>query len=155
MLARAIGQHLTGTERACMDIQPSMTMSRATRRAFGIGLLRAAFSTLVVLVAYFVLPLDGLSDVSVFVLLPVALVAFAGGIAFEVRGILAAERPAVRAIEALARVVPIFLVLFASTYYVMATAEPSWYSEHLSRLDALYFAVTIFATVGFGDITAV
>ena len=80
---------------------------------------------------------------------------FAVGIALEVRGILGAGHPAMRAVEALARDVPIFPVLFASTYCVMATAEPRWFSEHLSRLDALYFAGTVFTTVGFGDITAI
>ena len=36
----------------------------------------------------------------------------------------------------------------------MATISASNFSEHLSRTDALYFTVTVFSTVGFGDITA-
>ena len=32
---------------------------------------------------------------------------------------------------------------------------PNSYTEPLTRLDALYFSVTMFATVGFGDITPV
>jgi len=107
----------------------------------------------VVVVAYFFLPLDRLSGDSILVVLPLALCGFAVAIGFEVRAILRAEFPAVRAIEALAREVPLFLAFFASIYYVMSTMEPSWFSENLSRLDALYFAVTIFTTVGFGDIT--
>ena len=37
----------------------------------------------------------------------------------------------------------------------MARADPSNFNVHaLTRTDSLYFTVTVFATVGFGDITA-
>jgi voltage-gated potassium channel len=38
---------------------------------------------------------------------------------------------------------------------VMDDTAPDTFNQHLSRLDALYFTVTVFATVGFGDIVAV
>ena len=60
-----------------------------------------------------------------------------------------------RAIEALAATVPLFLLLFAAAYFVMARTSPASFSDPLTRTDALYFTVTIFSTVGFGDITAV
>jgi hypothetical protein len=41
-------------------------------------------------------------------------------------------------------------VLFAGTYVAMATTPPATSAS----TDALYFAVTVFSTVGFGDITA-
>jgi hypothetical protein len=37
----------------------------------------------------------------------------------------------------------------------MGRSDPQQFSEPLTRLDAAYFTVTVFATVGFGDITAV
>jgi hypothetical protein len=37
----------------------------------------------------------------------------------------------------------------------MDTAAPQSFSEPLGRLDSLYFTVTVFATVGFGDIVPV
>jgi voltage-gated potassium channel len=126
-----------------------------TRRVLVRGLIRAGVATIGVLLAYFLLPLDTISEVSLWVLLPVALVGFAFVIAVEVRGILQADYPAIRAIEALARDVPLFLALFAAIYYTMGHAHPSWFNEPLSRLDALYFSMTIFATVGFGDIAGV
>jgi Ion channel len=46
----------------------------------------------------------------------------------------------------------LFLLLFASTYVVRARFPPPT-SEPLTRTGALYFTVTVFATVGFGDIT--
>jgi voltage-gated potassium channel len=49
----------------------------------------------------------------------------------------------------------LFVLLFASAYVVMAGASPANFSTHpLTRTDALYFTVTVFSTVGFGDITA-
>lgn len=62
---------------------------------------------------------------------------------------------AVRAGEALATTVPLFLLLFASVYFAMARASPANFSTHsLTRTDSLYFTVTTLSTVGFGDITA-
>jgi voltage-gated potassium channel len=37
----------------------------------------------------------------------------------------------------------------------MAKTSPASFSDHLTRTDALYFTVTIFSTMGFGDIMAV
>ena len=50
--------------------------------------------------------------------------------------------------------VPLFILLFATAYYLMGRAEPKDFTEALTRTDALYFAVTVFSTVGFGDISA-
>ncbi len=59
------------------------------------------------------------------------------------------------AAEALATTVPLFLLLFASAYFVMARASPANFSTHpLTRTDSLYFTITTFSTVGYGDITA-
>ena len=59
-----------------------------------------------------------------------------------------------RAIEVLFTVLPLFLLVFASVYFAMARATPSSFSEPLTRTDSLYSTVTVFSTVGFGDITA-
>ncbi|WP_232212844.1 ion channel [Saccharomonospora saliphila] len=50
---------------------------------------------------------------------------------------------------------PLLLVVFASTYTLLSGADPAAFTEVISRTDALYFTVTVFATVGFGDIAAV
>jgi hypothetical protein len=49
---------------------------------------------------------------------------------------------------------PSFLLLFASTYVVMAAISASNFSAPMTHTNGLYFTVTVFATVGFGDITA-
>jgi hypothetical protein len=75
-------------------------------------------------------------------------------ITFQVRSIIASPYPGLRALEALATSVPLFLLLFASTYVVLATIGASNFSQPMTRTNGLYFTVTVFATVGFGDITA-
>ena len=50
---------------------------------------------------------------------------------------------------------PLFLLLFASTYFLMSQADAGNFNVGgLTRGDTLYFTVTIFTTVGFGDILA-
>ena len=66
-----------------------------------------------------------------------------------------AVHPAAKAVEALCLTGPLFLLLFASTYFLMSQATPptsTWLD--LTRGDSLYFPVTVFTTVGFGDILA-
>jgi voltage-gated potassium channel len=118
------------------------------------ALLRAAGSTIALLVIYYLLPLDHSARWLAITMLVIGLVALIGLVAFQVRSIIASPYPGLRALEALATSVPLFLLLFASTYVVMATLSASSFSQPMTRTNALYFTVTVFATVGFGDITA-
>jgi voltage-gated potassium channel len=43
--------------------------------------------------------------------------------------------------------------VFASAYLLLADNQAGAFSEPLDKTDALYFTVTVFSTVGFGDIT--
>ena len=125
------------------------------RRLIVIGLLRASATTVVLVAAYYLLPLDHLAGVALGVTLAAGLLVLTAMSAYQVRAIIKARYPAIRAIEALAATAPLFLLLFAATYYVMAQADLGNFNVHsLTRTDALYFTVTVFATVGFGDITA-
>jgi Ion channel len=117
-------------------------------------LLRALLSTAALVVIYYLLPLDKTSIAQALVILAIGLAALVGLVAYQVRSIMKATYPALRAVGALATSVPLFLLLFAGTYFVMDGISASNFSESMSRTDALYFTVTVFATVGFGDITA-
>jgi len=75
--------------------------------------------------------------------------------ALHLRAVIRSSHPRLRTIEALATILPPFLVLFATAYYRMAGASAANFNQSLTRTDAIYFTVTVFATVGFGDITAV
>ena len=116
--------------------------------------LRATGSSAALVVIYYVLPLDRSSTAVAVTLLTIGLVALMGLVAYQVRSIIRSSFPLLRGVEALATSIPFFLLLFASTYVVLATISASNFSQPLSRTDAIYFTVTTFATVGFGDITA-
>lgn len=127
---------------------------RAPSRSWLIALaaLRAVLTASAVVALYYLLPLDHggalVAELAAGVLVFVAL------FAFQVRAIVRSEHPGVRGLAVLFVSLPLFIVLFASAYYMMSRADSSNFTSSLSRTDALYFTVTIFATVGFGDITA-
>ena len=125
------------------------------RRLVAIGLLRASATTIILIATYYLLPLDRLAGASLAVSLAIGLIALTGIAAYQVRAIIRHPHSAVRAIEALAITVPLFLLLFAATYFLMAQANMNNFNVHsLTRTDSLYFTITVFATVGFGDISA-
>jgi voltage-gated potassium channel len=124
------------------------------RRAVVGTVLRSGISILVLLVLYYAAPLDRPLTLGTGLLFGSALVLFGAAVALEVRGILRSTRPRLRAIRALAVGVPLLLVVFASAYCTVAAQQPGAFTEPLNRTDALYFTVTVFSTVGFGDIAA-
>lgn len=63
--------------------------------------------------------------------------------------------PYIQAIEALILVAAMFLAVFAAFYVMISTADPKAFTEDLDHFSAYYFALTVLATVGFGDITPV
>ena len=71
----------------------------------------------------------------------------------QARRITHSAYPLLAGAEALIIVLVIFLIGFAFVYLVMSTSAPDTFSEPLNRTGALYFAITVLSTVGFGDIT--
>jgi voltage-gated potassium channel len=134
--------------------EPSGEARRGFRRV-SVTLLRALGSTAALVAIYYLLPLDRSSIGVVIGILALGLLALVGLVAYQVRAIMRAAYPALRAVGALATSVPLFLLLFAGTYFVMGTISAGTFSQPMTRTDALYFTVTVFSTVGFGDITAV
>jgi hypothetical protein len=131
-------------------------MSRRQRwRLIIRGLLRSLGICALLVVLYFRAPLDRLDRVPVWASLTVAMVALAATTIHQVRAVFKARYPGIRAAEALATTVPLFLLLFAASYFVTAANSGlSFNVRTLTRGDALYFTVTVFCTVGFGDIVA-
>lgn len=123
-------------------------------RSVALTLLRALASTVALVAIYFLLPLDRTSPAVAIAILGVGLLGLVVLVAFQVRSITNATYPVLRAVGALATSAPLFLLLFAGTYFVTGGISASNFSEPMTRTDALYFTVTIFATVGFGDIVA-
>jgi voltage-gated potassium channel len=127
----------------------------APRRRVALAVLRASLTATVLVVLYFTVPVGGAMDAPTAALLLVGLLVFAVVISWQIRAILGSRYPGLRAVEALASAIPLFLLLFALVYFKMADLQAQAFSEPLSRTDALYFTITVFSTVGFGDITPV
>jgi voltage-gated potassium channel len=127
---------------------------RVRRRQAAVMLSRSLLVTLAIVVAYFVLPLTSRLALDTALELIFGLAALGALLAWQIVAILRSPYPGVQAVATLTMIVPLFLILFSTTYYVMSDADPSHFSEPLTRLDAVYFTVTTFATVGFGDIAA-
>jgi voltage-gated potassium channel len=126
---------------------------RQTRRVL-LTLFRALGSTIALVAIYYLLPLDRASSLAAIAMLAVGLTAFVVLVAYQVRSIMKATYPVLRAVGALATSAPLFLLLFAGTYFVTGGISESNFNQPMTRTDALYFTVTVFATVGFGDIVA-
>jgi voltage-gated potassium channel len=138
-----------------MTGQPGQDLPAAKRRRLiAWAALRSLLTATVMVVLYYLLPLDRRWDSDTAVRLLIGLLIFVGLLVWQVRTIVGARYPGVRAAEALALILPLYLLLFASTYFLMERASAASFTQPLTRTDALYFTVTVFSTVGFGDITA-
>jgi voltage-gated potassium channel len=123
--------------------------------------LRATLSTGVLLAAYFLLPAPArhvhghhvLFEFGAMLRLGVAFAVFVTVLTIEIRAITRARHPMLRAGVAMAVVIPLFLLFFAWMYLTMSNSDPGTFHMGMSRMTALYFTVTVFSTVGFGDIT--
>jgi voltage-gated potassium channel len=122
--------------------------------------LRAALSTGVLVLAYCLVPVSarhlhhGLAfDVGALARIGVAVAIFIVVLTLEIRAITRAKHPMLRAGVAMAVVIPLFLLFFAWTYVTVSASNPHNFGGPLDKIQAFYFTVTIFSTVGFGDIT--
>jgi voltage-gated potassium channel len=132
-----------------------MALDADRRRAILGTLVRSTLSVCVTLAAYYAAPLDRPLNRVSGLLFGAALLLFVVVVALQVRLILRSPWPRLQAIRTLAMGVPLLIVVFAASYCTVDTDQPGSFSEPLNKTDALYFTVTVFATVGFGDITPV
>ncbi len=116
---------------------------------------RAVLSVVALGTLYALLPLEAAPIAVGITLLAVGLLGLGALIVWQFVAVGSAEHPGLRAAEALAVAITLFVVLFAATYLRWSEDAPGAFSEHLTRTDAVYFTVTTFATVGFGDVTAI
>jgi hypothetical protein len=118
--------------------------------------LRAAFRALLtaalLVTFYYVLPLDESASAVVAVFLTLGVLGTVAVLVWQAAAIVRSPYPVLRAVEAFALVVPLFVLVFSTAYYLMARQDVVAFGTPLTRTDALYFTVTVLATVGFGDI---
>ncbi len=118
-----------------------------------LAVVRPLATVVAIVVAYFLLPVDRPVNVGTLITLVVGVLLVAALIVWESRVILRARHPTLQGIQALALAVPLFLLVFANVYYVLEHNLAGSFTAPMTRTDAMYFVVTVFATVGFGDIS--
>ncbi|QJY49206.1 potassium channel family protein [Pseudonocardia broussonetiae] len=131
-------------------VRSSRTPGR--RRRVLASVCRSALTTVLLLVVYYRAPLDRPADVRVALWLAVGIAGLSVAVAWQARAIAASDMPRLQAVETAAVGLPALLLLYASAYAVLSHGEPTSFTEVLDRTDALYYTMTVFATVGFGDI---
>jgi voltage-gated potassium channel len=125
------------------------------RRLLTIAGIRSLASVAVLVTAYFLLPFTRLLNGRLIVEFAAGLVLVIVVLTVQTLATLRSRYPLLRSVEAMATTIPLFLVVFSTTHYLINGLDPSSYSEPMTRFDALYFTMSTFATVGFGDITPV
>jgi hypothetical protein len=116
--------------------------------------LRAIATSALVLFVYFIVPDDNHPHRGIILRMTVGLAFFVAVLLYEVQAIIRSNRPMLRAANAMALVIPIFVVEFAWLYITLSKSSPAAFTQPLDKIGALYFTVTVFTTVGFGDIAA-
>jgi len=130
------------------DLTVTQRRSLATRLV-----LRSLVVAILLFIAYYTLPMDRPERAGLIVLI-VGIAVLALVLTWQVRAIMGSPYPRLRAFETLTIGIPLLLIVFASAYYMIQNADVDSFTQPLSKTDALYFTITVFSTVGFGDITA-
>jgi UDP-N-acetylmuramyl pentapeptide phosphotransferase/UDP-N-acetylglucosamine-1-phosphate transferase len=117
--------------------------------------VRIVSITAVACVLFVVVPVRRRGDAGVGWELLVAVVALFVVVGLEARAIVRSQHPAMRGVEAVIVAVPLLLLPFTTAYLQTSALDVDAFTEPLGRLDAFYFCMTVFATVGFGDIAPV
>ena len=116
-------------------------------------LARLLVSVTLLITAYYQVPTPDAGTDSDLPWLLMALTIFGIIVGVQIPAIVNSKYPNLRAVEAMSVTVPLYLLIFARIYLSNAFANPGAFSEQLDHTKSLYFTITVFATVGFGDIT--
>jgi len=114
-------------------------------------LARTVLVVIALVVLYFLAPMDHPPDGAAWWTLVGALVGITLLCGWQAYAISKSPIPRLRAVCSFVILVPLFVVVFAAAYFVL-DVRSSNFNEPLSRVDSLYFTLSTFATVGYGDI---
>ena len=126
---------------------------RERRRAVARTALLIVLAWVVLIGVYYVVPANPGSAADDVYRLLIAVLLIGVVVAWQTSHIVRSELPELRAAQALGVVLPLFLVVFDSIYLSLSDTSQASFSQPLDHTGALYFTITVFSTVGFGDIT--
>lgn len=133
---------------------PTTRFKQAGRRQIVTAIVRPIVVAAILLTGYFVLPINKDSSANIGGLIIGALL-LAAFCTWEVRHFIRSRYPLATAVEMLVAIAAFYIVVFATTYYLFSEYAAGSFNADLTRIDALYFCLTVFTTTGFGDIAAV
>lgn len=130
-------------------------MDRASwRRSIATTVFRVCLATGLLIAFYATAPLEARPEGRTLLQMVLSLLVLGLVVTWQIVSVARSPYPRLRGVEVVATSVPMLIVIFSSVYFVTGRADPASFTETLSRFDAVYFTVTVFATVGFGDIAA-
>jgi hypothetical protein len=133
---------------------PAVTNRRQRRRMVIQAIVRIIAVVSFLGIAYFAAPVGQDADTVGVTVLVLGAIGFVATLVFQVRAIIDSPAPQLRATEALTTTAALVVIVFAFIYVCMSAADAASFSEPMTKVNGLYFTVTVLATVGFGDITA-
>jgi hypothetical protein len=117
--------------------------------------IQIAGLAMLALLVYFVIPLDGEhAELIAGALVIVATFALVPWAVHRARHVLTSDQPVLVAAQSLAITLTLLVVSFSSIYFVLGSEHEGQINGVHTKIDALYFTITILSTVGFGDVTA-
>jgi hypothetical protein len=140
----------TGTSQGTSTSSDAAHTRRAVRKT-----LWTVLTIVVPIVAYFVMPLDReFGKLLAVVLVVGAAAALIPMSIHQARLVLRSDDPLFDAMRCIVSALVFLVISYSSAYFVLATSYDDQIKGIETKLDAIYFTMTIMATVGFGDITA-
>jgi voltage-gated potassium channel len=138
------------------DIGADFDARRERIRIIGGAALRTGLGIAFLLLVFMLIPARLQASLLLFLIAVLGVIAlYTWHFRLQFRRIRKATYPGIQATEALLLTGALFLTTFAAFYVVLSGENPEAFNTNVTHLSALYFTVTVFATVGFGDIVAV
>jgi hypothetical protein len=118
-------------------------------------LLATAATAIGPLVLYFLLPLEDRIGRVIAIVLVIGVAGLLIPLSVhQARRVLHSDYPLLEAVRCLTSGLVLLVVSFSASYFVLGTEYENQIDGIETKLDALYYTVTVLATVGFGDIAA-